>query len=113
MSDLVLEDFSVDQELTGEPVTVTREDIVTFARAYDFQPFHLDEAAAEKTFAGGSSPRAGTRRRSGCACFSRGRSAVAPPSGARHRRAALARPRPAGGHAADPAQDHRDPGLGL
>jgi acyl dehydratase len=52
MSDLVLEDFAVDQELTGEPVTVTREDIVTFARAYDFQPFHLDEAAAEKTFAG-------------------------------------------------------------
>ncbi|GJE40559.1 MaoC family dehydratase [Methylobacterium persicinum] len=52
MPDLTFDDFSVGDVLTGEPLAVTREDIVGFARAFDFQPFHLDEAAAEKTFAG-------------------------------------------------------------
>ncbi len=52
MPDLALEDFSVGDVLTGEPVTVTRDAIVTFARAFDFQPFHTDEAAAGATFAG-------------------------------------------------------------
>jgi acyl dehydratase len=52
MPDIALEDFSVGDVLTGEPLTVSREDIVGFAKAFDFQPFHLDEAAAEKTFAG-------------------------------------------------------------
>ena len=33
---------------TGE-VTVTTEDIKRFAAEFDPQPFHLDEAAAEKT----------------------------------------------------------------
>ncbi|MDP4026722.1 MaoC/PaaZ C-terminal domain-containing protein [Methylobacterium sp. NEAU 140] len=46
------EDFSVGDTLVGEPLTVTRDDIVGFARHFDFQPFHLDEAAAEKTFVG-------------------------------------------------------------
>ena len=33
---------------SGE-VTVSREDIKRFAAEFDPQPFHLDEAAAEKT----------------------------------------------------------------
>lgn len=52
MPELAFEDYSVGDVLTGEPMTVSREDIVAFARAFDFQPFHLDEAAAETTFAG-------------------------------------------------------------
>ncbi|RVU14411.1 MaoC family dehydratase [Methylobacterium oryzihabitans] len=34
------------------PITVTRDEIVAFARAYDPQPFHLDEAAARGSFVG-------------------------------------------------------------
>lgn len=52
MPDLVLEDFTVGDVLTGGPLTVTCEDIVGFARQFDFQPFHLDEAAAKGTFVG-------------------------------------------------------------
>lgn len=52
MPELAFEDYSVGDVLTGEPLTVNREDIVAFARAFDFQPFHLDEATAEGTFAG-------------------------------------------------------------
>ena len=52
MPELAFEDYSVGDVLTGEPLTVSRDDIVAFARAFDFQPFHLDEAAAERTFAG-------------------------------------------------------------
>ena len=47
-----LEDFFVGQTLVGGPLTVTQADIVGFAREYDAQPFHLDEEAARKTFAG-------------------------------------------------------------
>ena len=52
MPDPVFEDFTAGTEFIGEPVTVTRDAIVGFARKFDFQPFHLDEAAAEPTFAG-------------------------------------------------------------
>jgi len=52
MTDIAFEDFSVGDILTGEPLTVTREDIVGFARRFDFQPFHLSEETAEGTFAG-------------------------------------------------------------
>jgi len=34
----------------GEPVTMDAESIKTFARQFDPQPFHLDEATAAKTF---------------------------------------------------------------
>src|ERR1700740_1010089 len=33
----------------SEAVTVSKEDIIRFAREYDPQPFHLDEEAAKKT----------------------------------------------------------------
>ncbi len=52
MPDPALEDFSVGDVIVGEPLTVTRDAIVGFAKDFDFQPFHLDEAAAETTFAG-------------------------------------------------------------
>lgn len=37
----------------GGPRVVTREDILAFARAYDPQDFHLDEAAARDSLVGG------------------------------------------------------------
>ena len=37
---------------SGE-VTVSKEDILRFAREYDPQPFHLDDEAAKKTMLGG------------------------------------------------------------
>ncbi|MCJ2055142.1 MaoC family dehydratase N-terminal domain-containing protein [Methylobacterium sp. J-048] len=52
MPDPAVEDFSVGDVIVGEPLTVSRDAIVGFARAFDFQPFHLDEAAAEPTFVG-------------------------------------------------------------
>ena len=52
MSDPAFEDFPVGTEIVGEPLTVARDDIVAFARQFDFQPFHLGEAEAEGTFVG-------------------------------------------------------------
>ena len=52
MPDPVFEDFSPGDVIVGEPLHVSRDDIVGFAEQFDFQPFHLDEAAAENTFAG-------------------------------------------------------------
>lgn len=49
---IAFEDFSVGQVIEGEPVTVSRADIVAFAREFDAQPFHLDEEAARATFVG-------------------------------------------------------------
>jgi acyl dehydratase len=52
---LYLEDLAVGQvyRSDGEPLLVTTEMIKTFAREFDPQPFHLDEAAAAKTLFGG------------------------------------------------------------
>ena len=41
------EDFPVGQVREFGGMTVTREEILRFAAAFDPQPFHLDEAAAE------------------------------------------------------------------
>lgn len=41
------EDFVTGEVALSAPYTVTREEIVAFARQYDPQPFHLDEAAGE------------------------------------------------------------------
>ena len=52
MSRLHFEDFAPGAaELPGR-ITVTRDDIVAFARDFDPQPFHLDEEAARASFAG-------------------------------------------------------------
>ncbi len=47
------EDIAVGEERQFGSRTVTRDEIVEFAREYDPQPFHTDEAAAEKSMFGG------------------------------------------------------------
>jgi len=47
------EDIQVGQRFRSGTATVTAEDIKAFARQFDPQPFHLDEAAAKDTFFGG------------------------------------------------------------
>ena len=47
--ELYLEDLAVGRRFTAGPVTVTAAEIKSFAAAFDPQPFHLDEAAAEAT----------------------------------------------------------------
>src|SRR5437773_7541979 len=48
-----LEDFEVGETLELGSCHVTREEILEFARRYDPQPFHLDEAAARQSIFGG------------------------------------------------------------
>jgi acyl dehydratase len=47
------DDFSPGILGTYGPVAVTKDDIVAFAREFDPQPFHIDEEAAQASFAGG------------------------------------------------------------
>lgn len=47
-----LEDLAVGQTFSNGPVRLTAEDIKAFARQFDPQPFHLDEAAAEASMFG-------------------------------------------------------------
>lgn len=49
----VFEDVVVGSRVVLGSETFTREDILAFARAYDFQRFHLDEAEAARTHFGG------------------------------------------------------------
>ena len=44
---LYLEDMHVGDRATLGPIEVSREEALDFARKYDPQPFHLDDAAAE------------------------------------------------------------------
>jgi acyl dehydratase len=46
------EDFSVGQVREFGPYAVTREAVLAFAREFDPQPFHLDDAAAERSLFG-------------------------------------------------------------
>lgn len=48
-----LEDFEVGRTVAFGHLDVTRTDIVDFARAFDPQPIHLDEAAAKASIVGG------------------------------------------------------------
>lgn len=50
---LYFEDLPVGRRVTTGSVVVDAEAIKAFAAQFDPQPFHLDEAAAEKTFFGG------------------------------------------------------------
>jgi acyl dehydratase len=43
------DDLKVGMRFKSEAVTVSKDDIIRFAREYDPQPFHLDEEAAKKT----------------------------------------------------------------
>ncbi len=47
--DLYLDDLHVGQRFAAGPVTVSAAEIKSFAAAFDPQPFHLDEVAAEAT----------------------------------------------------------------
>jgi acyl dehydratase len=50
---LFLEDLEVGQRFTSAARTLDEEEIKAFARKFDPQPFHLDEAAARRTLFGG------------------------------------------------------------
>ena len=50
---LYLEDLHVGQRLTSATLIVTADSIKEFARQFDPQPFHLDEAAAAGSMLGG------------------------------------------------------------
>jgi acyl dehydratase len=50
---LYWEDFHAGQSLSYGSATISREDILDFARQFDPQPFHLDEEAAARTHFGG------------------------------------------------------------
>jgi acyl dehydratase len=43
------DDLALEMRFKSGEVSVTKEDILRFAAEFDPQPFHLDEAAAEKT----------------------------------------------------------------
>ena len=50
---LYFEDFPPGDVRESPPRTITREEMVEFARQYDPQPFHLDDEDAKKTIYGG------------------------------------------------------------
>jgi acyl dehydratase len=50
---LYFEDFPPGDVRESAPRAVTRDEIVAFARAFDPQPFHVDEAAARRSIYGG------------------------------------------------------------
>jgi acyl dehydratase len=50
MSERHLEDFAVGQTFGSGRLRITEPQIKAFASEFDPQPFHLDEAAAQKTF---------------------------------------------------------------
>ena len=52
-SRLYLDDFTVGQRFVSAAHTVDAEEIKAFAREFDPQPFHLDEATAKGTLFGG------------------------------------------------------------
>jgi acyl dehydratase len=47
------EDFAADQAFEAGSVTVTEDEIISFARQYDPQPMHVDPVAARETIYGG------------------------------------------------------------
>jgi acyl dehydratase len=53
MPDLYLDDLAIGQIHALGRWRVGRDEIVAFARQYDPQPFHLDEAAAARSIYGG------------------------------------------------------------
>lgn len=53
MQERYLEDFAPGQVFRSGTLTVTAEAIVAYAREFDPQPFHLDDAAARGTLFGG------------------------------------------------------------
>ncbi len=52
MAELYFEDVSVGERFASEPYAISEEAIVTFAREFDVQAFHLDHAAANASVFG-------------------------------------------------------------
>ena len=52
-SERYLEDFAVGQTFSAGPLRVEGDRALAFAAEFDPQPFHLDEAAARRSFFGG------------------------------------------------------------
>jgi acyl dehydratase len=50
---LYLEDFAPGQVRQSPPRTLTKDEIIAFARDYDPQPFHTDEEAGKRSVFGG------------------------------------------------------------
>ena len=50
MTELYLEDFTVGRRFTSTAHTLDAQQIKTFARQFDPQPFHLEEEAAKNSF---------------------------------------------------------------
>ncbi|MBV8976875.1 MAG: MaoC family dehydratase [Alphaproteobacteria bacterium] len=50
---LHFEDFTLGRSFAGGPYSVTRDEILEFAREFDPQPHHLDEEAAKHSLLGG------------------------------------------------------------
>ena len=55
MSKYVLEDFTDGRVFDLAPYSVTKDEVIAFAREYDPQPFPLDEAAGAASMLGGLS----------------------------------------------------------
>jgi len=53
MTKKYFEDITDGEHLNCQNVIITREDIITFAKKYDPQPFHTDEDAARESIFGG------------------------------------------------------------
>ncbi|MDA1001107.1 MAG: MaoC family dehydratase [bacterium] len=53
MIDRYFDDFSIGEIFTGQAVRITEEEILSFARRFDPQPFHLDPEAAHNSPFGG------------------------------------------------------------
>ena len=53
MKKIYFEDFKVGQVIELGACTVSKDEIIAFARKFDPQPFHIDEAAAERSIYGG------------------------------------------------------------
>jgi len=53
MTKRFFEDFAAGEVAVSAAYTVSREEILDFARKYDPQPFHTDEAAAAESMYGG------------------------------------------------------------
>ena len=53
MTERSFEDLVDGERLDCQPVEMTREEIVRFARQYDPQPFHVDEERARESIFGG------------------------------------------------------------
>jgi acyl dehydratase len=49
VNDLYLEDLKIGDRFGSDSIQVTKETIFEFARKFDPQPFHLDEAAADQS----------------------------------------------------------------